>query len=73
MESLFFEYFPDSISSLMEILSVLAFAAGVCLAGVGLILLIWNKRKGKGKREVFLVLLTVGALLIMRYWMKLFL
>ena len=65
-------FVPVPSAETMQIISIAALFAGICLVGAGTLLLFLNKKKGEEKKAAVLwIFIGVGVLLIVNHGIQL--
>ena len=66
------DFVPVPSAEIMQTISIVSLIVGICLVGVGLIILFLNKRKRKEKKATALwIVIGAGVLLIVNHGIQL--
>ena len=65
------DFIPVPGAETMQLISIISLIVGICVAVAGVLFLVLNKRKGKEKNTLALILICVGVLLITNHGIQL--
>ena len=66
-------FIPVPGAETMQLISVILLIAGICVTAAGTLLLLLNKRNGKGKNKLAWILICAGVLLTANHGLQLIL